>query len=67
MTITNMPAMIAANNLSASYEASGESMMAIASGTGGGSIVDSPNAQLSMSMLDMALETQKGINFDMFA
>ncbi|MFI3210618.1 MAG: hypothetical protein R3Y64_06155 [Peptostreptococcaceae bacterium] len=51
---------------SRNYEAVGETIEAIATGegSGGGSSV---MAQLSISMLDMALETQKGINLDLFA
>lgn len=65
MTITGMMTSIA-NTVSSNYEAAGESMQAIASGDISTSST-SANTQLSISVLDMALETQKGLNLDVLA
>ena len=69
MTIGSMPALSIANTLSSNYEAAGESMVAVATGTSSGESMGSSNVktELSICMLDMALETQKGINLDVFA
>lgn len=65
MTITGMMTSIA-NTVSSNYEAAGESMQAIASGDISTSST-SASTQLSISVLDMALETQKGLNLDVLA
>ncbi len=69
MTINSGMMMSIANMVSNNYEASGESMMAIASGDISTSATSpsSIKSELSISVLDMALETQKGLNLDILA
>ena len=69
MTINSGLMTSIANIASSNYEASGQSMLAIASGdiSTAATSTSSTQTQLSISVLDMALETQKGINLDVLA
>lgn len=69
MTINSGMMMSIANMVSRNYEASGDAMLSIASGdiSTAATSTSSTKTQLSVSVLDMALETQKGLNLDILA